>query len=70
MPKIYHVNWFRVGSNGRFLWPGFGENIRVIDWICRRLDGEDIAVESAVGMLPKKGGCFTLNLIVYYPILE
>lgn len=55
MPKIYHVNWFRVGKDGRFLWPGFGENIRVIDWICRRLDGEDIAELSPIGMLPKKG---------------
>lgn len=42
VPKIYHVNWFRKADDGRgqFLWPGYGENIRVIDWIVRRLDGE------------------------------
>jgi len=55
MPRIFHVNWFRLDENGRFLWPGFGENIRVIDWMCRRLDGDDIAVTSPVGLLPLKG---------------
>jgi phosphoenolpyruvate carboxykinase (GTP) len=55
MPKIFHVNWFRLDDNGRFLWPGFGENIRVIDWMCRRLEGEDIAVTTPVGLVPVKG---------------
>jgi len=55
MPKVFHVNWFRLNEQGKFLWPGFGENIRVIDWMCRRLDGEDIAEPSPVGLLPKKG---------------
>lgn len=41
VPKIYHVNWFRKSQSGGFLWPGYGENIRVIDWIIRRLDGEE-----------------------------
>jgi len=54
MPKIFHVNWFRLNENGRFLWPGFGENIRVIDWMCRRMDGEDIAEPSPIGLLPKR----------------
>jgi phosphoenolpyruvate carboxykinase (GTP) len=55
MPRIFHVNWFRLDDNGRFLWPGFGDNIRVVDWMCRRLDGEeDIAVRSPVGLLPEK----------------
>jgi phosphoenolpyruvate carboxykinase (GTP) len=55
MPKIFHVNWFRTNKEGKFLWPGFGDNIRVIDWMCRRLKGEDIADETAIGYVPKKG---------------
>jgi len=62
MPKVFHVNWFRVDSQGKFLWPGFGENIRVVDWIIRRVDGEDIAEPSAVGLLPKKGSINLENL--------
>lgn len=52
LPSIFHVNWFRKGPNG-FLWPGFGDNSRVLDWVIRRIDGEDIAVESPIGYLPK-----------------
>lgn len=59
LPKIYHVNWFRKDKNGRFMWPGFGENSRVLDWIFRRVNGEDCAVQSAIGNLPRKG---SLNL--------
>ncbi|KAL5961700.1 Phosphoenolpyruvate carboxykinase GTP [Taenia solium] len=55
MPRIFHVNWFRLDSNGRFAWPGFGNNIRVIEWALRRVAGEDIAVDSPIGLLPKKG---------------
>jgi phosphoenolpyruvate carboxykinase (GTP) len=56
MPKIFHVNWFRTDEDGEFLWPGFGQNIRVIDWILRRCANEpNIAVESPIGYLPKKG---------------
>ncbi|XGW24077.1 hypothetical protein V3C99_005913 [Haemonchus contortus] len=56
VPKIYHVNWFRRDANNKFLWPGYGQNIRVIDWIVRRLDGEpDIGVDTPIGIVPKKG---------------
>lgn len=55
MPKVFHVNWFRLNDEGRFLWPGFGENIRVVDWMFRRMDGEDIAEPSPIGLLPKPG---------------
>uniref|UniRef100_A0A1I8FA16 phosphoenolpyruvate carboxykinase (GTP) n=1 Tax=Macrostomum lignano TaxID=282301 RepID=A0A1I8FA16_9PLAT len=53
LPKIFHVNWFRKGQDGKFLWPGFGENCRVLDWICRRIDGEDCAVDTPIGRVPK-----------------
>lgn len=55
MPKIFHVNWFRVDDKGNFLWPGFGDNIRVIDWMCRRAAGEDNFVDSPIGRLPREG---------------
>lgn len=54
LPKIFHVNWFRKSADGKFLWPGFGENSRVLDWILRRLDNEDCALETAIGLIPKK----------------
>ncbi|KAF7279704.1 phosphoenolpyruvate carboxykinase [GTP]-like isoform X1 [Rhynchophorus ferrugineus] len=54
LPKIFHVNWFRKSKEGKFLWPGFGENSRVLDWILRRLDNEDCATNTAVGLIPKK----------------
>ncbi|WOF23758.1 phosphoenolpyruvate carboxykinase (GTP) [Microbacterium betulae] len=52
LPRVFQVNWFRKGADGRFLWPGFGENSRVIDWIIRRLQGEAEAVDSPIGRLP------------------
>ncbi|KAM9365626.1 phosphoenolpyruvate carboxykinase, cytosolic [GTP] [Pholidichthys leucotaenia] len=52
LPKIFHVNWFRKSLKGGFLWPGFGDNIRVLDWMFRRVKGEGDAVPSAVGYLP------------------
>ena len=60
VPQIYHVNWFRRDKDGKFLWPGFGENIRVIDWILRRLEGEEgSGHETPIGTVPNKG---SLNL--------
>jgi phosphoenolpyruvate carboxykinase (GTP) len=58
-PKIFHVNWFRKDDAGRFLWPGFGENIRVLDWILRRAQGEIEARATPIGLLPSPG---SLNL--------
>ena len=54
-PKIFQVNWFRKGADGRFLWPGFGDNSRVIDWIIRSVEGDVTGVETAVGTVPANG---------------
>ena len=52
-PKIFNVNWFRTDENGKFIWPGFGDNLRVLLWILARCNGEVDAVESPIGYLPK-----------------
>jgi phosphoenolpyruvate carboxykinase (GTP) len=52
LPKVFYVNWFRRGDDGRFLWPGFGENSRVLKWIVERLDGAGEAVETPIGHVP------------------
>ena len=54
-PKIFNVNWFKQDENGNFIWPGFGDNMRVLDWIIRRCEGKVDAVETPIGFLPKKG---------------
>src|SRR6056297_98247 len=61
-PKIFQVNWFRRDSEGRFIWPGFGENLRVLEWILARARGEVEAVETPVGLLPKAGSINTEGL--------
>ncbi len=54
-PKIFNVNWFKQDENGNFIWPGFGDNMRVLDWILKRCEGKVDAVETPIGFLPKKG---------------
>ncbi|HEY4825752.1 MAG TPA: phosphoenolpyruvate carboxykinase (GTP), partial [Solirubrobacteraceae bacterium] len=55
LPRIFYVNWFRKGDDGKFLWPGFGENCRPLAWIFRRLEGEAEADETAIGLVPPVG---------------
>jgi phosphoenolpyruvate carboxykinase (GTP) len=55
LPRIFYVNWFRKGSDGRFLWPGFGDNSRVLEWVFRRCEGSSAAVDTPIGRLPAPG---------------
>jgi phosphoenolpyruvate carboxykinase (GTP) len=54
-PKIFHVNWFRKGADGKFLWPGYGENVRVLKWILERVEGCGAAQETPIGYVPARG---------------
>ena len=54
-PKIFHVNWFRKGEDGKFLWPGYGENVRVLKWMLERIEGRAKATETPIGYVPALG---------------
>jgi phosphoenolpyruvate carboxykinase (GTP) len=56
LPRIFHVNWFRKDRDGRFMWPGFGENMRVLDWIIQRCKGNAPAVKTPIGLVPDPKG--------------
>jgi len=62
LPRIFYVNWFRKDAEGNFLWPGFGENSRVLAWIFRRCQESADAVSSPIGLLPTHGGIDTTGL--------
>ncbi|MFH1256706.1 MAG: phosphoenolpyruvate carboxykinase (GTP) [Candidatus Diapherotrites archaeon] len=63
-PKIFHVNWFRTNAEGKFLWPGFGENLRVLEWIAQRCEGKGEAVKTPIGFVPAPGAINTDGLDV------
>jgi phosphoenolpyruvate carboxykinase (GTP) len=64
LPRLYYVNWFRKSPDGKWLWPGFGENSRVLAWIFDRVAGTAGAVETPVGLVPAEGGIDTTGLAV------
>jgi len=59
LPKIFYVNWFRKSEAGKFIWPGYGDNSRVLAWVFDRCDGADNAIDTPIGYMPKEGA---LNL--------
>jgi phosphoenolpyruvate carboxykinase (GTP) len=64
LPRIFYVNWFRKDADGRWLWPGFGENSRVLEWVFRRCEGTGEATETPIGLLPAPGALNTEGLDV------
>jgi phosphoenolpyruvate carboxykinase (GTP) len=64
LPRIFYVNWFRKGEDGHFLWPGYGENSRVLEWVFRRCAGDADAQETAIGLVPSKSDLYTDGLDV------
>ena len=64
MPRIFVVNWFRKDADGGFIWPGFGENSRVLEWVFRRCAGEGETVETAIGLVPAEGEINTEGLSI------
>jgi phosphoenolpyruvate carboxykinase (GTP) len=64
LPRVFYVNWFRKDADGKFLWPGFGENSRVLEWVFRRCEDAAEAVETPIGLLPTEGAINTEGLNV------
>jgi phosphoenolpyruvate carboxykinase (GTP) len=69
-PKIFRVNWFRQDEAGKFLWPGFGDNLRVLKWIIERCKGEGAAVETPIGYVPAAGSMCLDGLKISYQTME
>ncbi|MFZ0619307.1 MAG: phosphoenolpyruvate carboxykinase (GTP) [Candidatus Acidiferrales bacterium] len=63
-PKIFHVNWFRRGADGKFLWPGYGDNVRVLKWMLDRIEGRAAATETPIGMVPTPDSLDLQNLAI------
>ena len=69
-PKIFYVNWFRKSPEGKFLWPGFAENSRVLKWMCERVDGKAEAKETPIGLIPADGALDLDGLDVSSEVME
>jgi phosphoenolpyruvate carboxykinase (GTP) len=63
-PRVFYVNWFRKSAEGKFLWPGFGDNSRVLKWMCERIDGKIGARETPIGLMPKDGDLDLTSLAI------
>jgi phosphoenolpyruvate carboxykinase (GTP) len=70
LPKIFYVNWFRKNEQGKFIWPGYGENSRVLKWICERVSGEGKAVKTPIGYMPTADDIDTEGLDITKEALE
>jgi phosphoenolpyruvate carboxykinase (GTP) len=69
-PRIFHVNWFRQNAAGKFLWPGFGDNLRVLAWMLDRCSGRVAATETPIGFLPQTGDLNTAGLDISAAALD
>lgn len=69
-PRIFYVNWFRKNSEGKFIWPGFGENSRVLKWMCDRIEGKVDVRETPIGLLPAEGSLDTDGLDVDKTVMD
>jgi phosphoenolpyruvate carboxykinase (GTP) len=70
LPKIFYVNWFRQDESGKYLWPGYGENSRVLEWIFERCNNNAGAVETPIGLLPEPKDLDTRNLALSETMLQ
>jgi phosphoenolpyruvate carboxykinase (GTP) len=70
LPKIFYVNWFLKGENGKFLWPGYGENARVLEWVFERVSGRGDAVDTPIGQVPTASGIDTDGLELGDGVIE
>ena len=70
LPRIFYVNWFRKDSDGRFLWPGFGENIRILKWVFERVDDQAAQVETPLGRMPTAEAIDTTGLDLSQEVMD
>ncbi len=70
LPRVFYVNWFRKDADGKFLWPGFGENSRVLEWVFRRCEGKAEAIETPIGLLPPVDAIDTSGLEISREAME